>query len=162
MLNFKFLITNLLFLFILFGCGFKPIHKLSNFNSNAVSFSAEITNSVSREIIEEVNNNLFQENDQKYKVFLTIREDLTPLIVNTNGTVAKYRIEIEIDYELLQIDINKVISDGTTRGFAQYDVVDSEISNEDTKKNMTRTAAKNALQIMVSRIQSSIIQLNDN
>ena len=162
MLNFKFLITNLLFLFILSGCGFKPIHKLSNFNSNAVSFSAEITNSVSREIIEEVNNNLFQENDQKYKVFLTIQEDLTPLIVNTNVTVAKYRIEIEIDYELLQIDINKVISDGTTRGFAQYDVVDSEISNEDTRKNMTKTAAKNALQIMVSRIQSSIIQLNDN
>ena len=58
--------------------------------------------------------------------------------------------------------INKVISDGTTRGFAQYDVVDSEISNEDTRKNMTKTAAKNALQIMVSRIQSSIIQLNDN
>ena len=162
MLNFKFLITTLLFLFILSGCGFKPIHKLSNVNSNAVSFSAEITNSVSREIIEEVNDNLFQENDHNYKVFLTIQEDLTPLIVNTNGTVAKYRIEIEIYYELLQIDINKVISDGTTRGFAQYDVVDSEISNEDTRKNMTKTASKNALQIMVSKIQSSIIKLNDN
>ena len=162
MLNFKFLITTLLFLFILSGCGFKPVHKLSNINSNDVSFSAEITNSVSREIIEEVNDNLFQENDQNYKVFLRVHENLTPLIVNTNGTVAKYRIEIEIHYELLQIDVNKVISDGTTRGFAQYDVVDSEISNEDTKKNMTKTATKNALQIMISRIQNSIIQLNDN
>ena len=47
-------------LIILSGCGFKPIHKLSD-NSNSLSFLAEITNSVSREIVEEVNDNLFQQ-----------------------------------------------------------------------------------------------------
>ena len=78
------------------------------------------------------------------------------MIVNTNGTVAKYRIEIEIEYELIQIDIDEVISTGTTRGFAQYDVTDSEIVNEDTRKSMTKIATKNAIQLMTSRIQSSI------
>ena len=52
--------------------------------------------------------------------------------------------------------INEIISEGTTRGFAQYDVVDSEIENEDMKKSMTKIATKNALQIMTSRIQSRI------
>ena len=98
----------------------------------------------------------FKDEDQKYKALLSIYEDLTPLIVNTNGTVAKYRIEIEIKYELIQIDSNEVISTGTTRGFAQYDVTGSEIVNEDTKKSMTKIATKNAIQLMTSRIQSSI------
>ena len=89
-------------------------------------------------------------------MLLNIYEDLTPLIVNTNGTVAKYRIEIEIAYKLIQIDVDETISTGTTRGYAQYDVTESEIVNEDTRKHMTKIATKNAIQIMTSRIQSSI------
>ena len=97
-------------------------------------YSVEVTNQVAREIIEEVNNTVIQDENPKYKALVSIYEDLTPLIVNTNGTVAKYRIEIEIKYELLQIDNDEVISTGITRGFAQYDVTGSEIVNEDTKK----------------------------
>ena len=37
----------------------------------------------------------------KYKAFLLIDEDLTPLIINTNGTVAKYRIEMKLAMRLL-------------------------------------------------------------
>ena len=69
----------------------------------------------------------------------------------------RYRIEIEINYQLIQLDSGDVISEGTTRGFAQYDTVGSEISNEDTRKSMTKIAVKNAFQIMSSRIQSSIL-----
>ena len=146
-----------LLIFILFiNCGFKPIYKLSDENSRSVNYSYEITNQVSREIIEEVNAGIFSNENQKYKAFLLIDEDLTPLIINTNGTVAKYRIEIEISYEVIELDTQNVITEGTTRGNTQYDVVDSEMINEDTKKSMTRIATKNALQIMNSRIQSSI------
>ena len=59
-------------------------------------------------------------------------------------------------FALWNTDGNEVISTGTTRGFAQYDVTDSEIVNEDTKKSMTKIATKNAIQLMTSRIQSSI------
>tara|TARA_B100000161_G_scaffold249650_1_gene207362 strand:- start:138 stop:605 length:468 start_codon:yes stop_codon:yes gene_type:complete len=148
--------TSIFILVIFTSCGFKPIYKLSDNNQSSTEYYIEITNQVSREIVEEINENIFQDRSQKYKALLTIHEDLTPLIVNTNGTIAKYRIEIEIKYELLQEDINEIISEGTTRGFAQYDVVDSEIENEDMKKSMTKIATKNALQIMTSRIQSRI------
>ncbi len=141
---------------IFLGCGFKPIYKITSDDTNIKGYSVEITNQVAREIIEEVNSTIVQGENQNYKALLNIYEDLTPLIVNTNGTVAKYRIEIEIEYELIQIDINEVISTGTTRGFAQYDVTGSEIANEDTRKSMTKIATKNAIQIMTSRIQSSI------
>ena len=105
-----------------------------------------------------MNSSIVQGENQKYKALLNIYEDLTPLIVNTNGTVAKYRIEIEIAYKLIQIDVDETISTGTTRGFAQYDVTESEIVNEDTRRHMTKIATKNAIQIMTSRIQSSILR----
>jgi hypothetical protein len=151
----KLLATLTIFLLFL-GCGFEPIYKVTSDDVNVDGYSVEITNKVSREIIEEVNSNILEGKNLKYKVLLQIYEDLTPLIVNTNGTVAKYRIEIEIDYKLIKIDINQTISTGTTRGFAQYDVTASEIINEDTRKSMTKIATKNAIKIMTSRIQSSI------
>ena len=150
------LLTALAIFFIFLSCGFKPIYKITSDDTSRASYTIEVTNQVAREIIEEVNSTIVQSEDQKYKALLTIYEDLTPLIVNTNGTVAKYRIEIEIKYELLQIDSGEVISTGTTRGFAQYDVTGSEIVNEDTKKSMTKIATKNAVQLMTSRIQSRI------
>ena len=150
------LLATLAVFFIFLGCGFKPIYKMTSDDASIDGYSVEVTNQVAREIIEEVNNTIVQSEDQKYRALLSIYEDFTPLIVNTNGTVAKYRIEIEIKYELLQIDSNEVISTGTTRGFAQYDVTSSEIVNEDTKKSMTRIATKNAIQLMTSRIQISI------
>ena len=151
----KLLATLAIFL-IFFGCGFKPIYKITSDDVDLDGYSVEVANQVSREIIEEVNSTIVQGENQKFKAILKIYEDLTPLIVNTNGTVAKYRIEIEIAYELIEIDVDETISTGTTRGFAQYDVTESEIINEDTRKRMTKIATKNAIQIMTSRIQSSI------
>ena len=150
------LLAALAIFLILFGCGFKPIYKITSDDIRLDGYSVEATNQVAREIIEEVNSNIVQGENQKYKVLLKIYEDLAPLIVNTNGTVAKYRIEIEIEYELVEIVVNEIIATGNTRGFAQYDATESEIVNEDTRKHMTKIATKNAIQIMTSRIQSSI------
>ena len=148
--------TILLTFVICTSCGFKPIYKISDNISNSVGYSVKIINEVSREIEDEINTNILSGENQKYTVLLMISEDLTPLIINTNGTIAKYRIEVAIGYELIDSDSNESISVGTTRGYAQYDVVESEVSNEDTRKSMTKIATKNALQIMTSRIQSRI------
>ena len=144
------------------SCGFKPIYKLSEENNINKSYSVTILNNVSREIIEEINTNIIKENNEKFSALLTIEESVTPLIINTNGTVAKYKIEILIRYKLIEIKTNEEVSSGSARGFAQYDVGTSEINNEDTKKSMIKIATKNAVQLMVSKIQSSISQINDN
>tara|TARA_A100001035_G_scaffold144251_1_gene113474 strand:- start:144 stop:611 length:468 start_codon:yes stop_codon:yes gene_type:complete len=151
------LIIILVLLFIN-NCGFKPIHRITETDSNFSNYTVEVQNSVSREIIDELNASFTADGEINYKAVISVNEDLNPLIINTNGTVAKYRIEIEINYQLIELDSGDVISEGTTRGFAQYDTVDSEVSNEDTRKSMTKIAAKNALQIMSSRIQSSILK----
>ena len=152
------LLATLAIFFVFLSCGFKPIYKITSDDIDLDGYYVEVANKVSREIIDEVNSTIVQDENQKYKALLNIYEDLTPLIVNTNGTVAKYRIEIEIVYELIEIDIDETISTGTTRGYAQYDVTESEIVNEDTRKHMSKIATKNAIQIMTSRMQSSILR----
>ncbi len=152
----------LIIILLTLSCGFKPIYKFSDENTRNIGYSVTILNNTSREIIEEINTNIITGNDEKYSALLTINESLTPLIINTNGTVAKYRIEISISYQLVDIVTNEEVSNGSARGFAQYDVGTSEINNEDTKKSMVKIATKNAIQLMVSKIQSSISQANDN
>ena len=82
------LVATLAIFCIFLSCGFKPIYKITSDDIDLVGYSVEVANQVSREIIDEVNSTIVQDENQKYKALLNIYEDLTPLIVNTNGTVA--------------------------------------------------------------------------
>ena len=119
-------------------------------------------NSPSREIIDQVNRSFLKKEDTNYKVYLNISENLVPLIINTNGTVSKYRVEIVVKYRLEQLDIQETLLQDIARGFAQYDVGLSEIDNEETKKQSNRTATNNALQLMMAKIQSHISKSNED
>ena len=49
------LLTNLAVFLIFFGCGFKPIYKMTSDDATLGGYSVEVTNQVKREIIEVVN-----------------------------------------------------------------------------------------------------------
>ena len=144
----------LIILFSLYGCGFKPIYKISDKNINIQDYSVEVINSPSREILQEISESLISNSDSNHQVLIKVEENMTPLIINTNGTISKYRIEIVIDYSLVNIDADKILVSDTVRGFSQYNVVTSEIENEETKKQMNKIATEKALQMMTSRLQS--------
>ena len=148
--------------FLLISCGFSPIYKITDDNLDSRNYSLKLVNKVSREIQDEVEKTIHSKDNLVYEVFLQIQEEQTPLVINTNGTVAKYRIEISINFEIIETGTENTLSTGITRGFAQYDVGESEFNNEDMKKSMTKTATKSAIQLMVSKLRSSISRANDN
>ena len=148
------LISFIIFSFSFNGCGFKPIYKISDENISIQDYSVEVINSPSREILQEINESLISNIDSNHRVLIKVEENMTPLIINTNGTISKYRIEIVIDYSLLEIDVDKILITDTVRGFSQFDVVTSEIENEETKKQMNKIATDKALQMMTSKLQS--------
>ena len=92
---------------------------------------------------------------------MSISETEVPLIINSNGTISKYRIEIFIDYILINLMTDEQIKEDTVRGYAQYDVQESEIANMETKDSMLKSATNEALQIMLSKIQGNLSR-NDN
>lgn len=150
--------------FLLTSCGFKPIYKVSDLNQNLMSFDIEFINpnQISRLIKDEVNEVLKSKDDNNYKILMKVDEDKVPLIINTNGTVAKYRITVVISFTVSEIINENLIIEGSARGQAQYDVGNSEIANEDERKQMTKLATGDAIQIMMSKILSGITSVDDN
>ena len=152
-------------IFSLNACGFKPMYKLSENSIDFRSYSVAIINEdkISREIKEEFEKS-FPANDlgNSYVIEVNVTEHLDPLIINTDGTISKYRIEIIINFKVNNKDGKTSLMEDRVRGFAQYSVETSEIESEDKKKRMIRTATNSAIQMMISRIQSDTSATNDN
>ena len=167
MRNIKIKIGALIFLLFFFNsCGFKPMYKISESSIDFKSYSIIIMNesNISREIKEEIRKSFpsSSEVNKDYVIEINTTENLDPLITNTDGTVAKYRIEIVINFKVTGKNNDSYLIEDVVRGFAQYTVETSEIESDDKKKRMTRTATSSAIQMMISKIQSDASMTNDN
>ena len=153
-------------LFYLSNCGFKPIYKLSENDIDFRNYSINILNesNTSREIREEIEKSFpsNSETEKGYIIEISSVENLDPLITNTDGTVAKYRIEIIMNFKVKDKNDDVYLIEDFVRGFAQYTVETSEIESEDKKKRMIRMATSSAIQMMISKIQSDIPVNNGN
>ena len=157
----------LIFMFsYLVSCGFKPMYKFSESNIDLNSYSINIVNEsdISRQIKEEIKKSFpsGSKAEKDFVIDMKILENLDPLITNTDGTVSKYRVEIILNFKVKTTDVNKTLIDDVVRGFAQYTVETSEIESDDKRKRIIRTAINNALQMMISKIQSDTSITNDN
>jgi len=157
-----------IFIFLIFftsSCGFKPMYKLSESSIDFRSYSVILMNEIntSREIKEEIKKS-FPKNssENNYIIEINVVENLDPLITNTDGTISKYRIEILLYFKLKDKNTNTYLLEDMVRGFAQYTVETSEIESNKKKQAMLRTASNNAIQMMMSKIQSEISVANDN
>ena len=160
-------VISIIFLLLyLSSCGFKPMYKLSENSIDFRSYSLILMNEtdVSREIKEEIKKSFNSRSEVKkdYVIEIDIVENLDPLITNTDGTVAKYRIEIMLNFKVRDKNKNSYLIEDMVRGFAQYTVETSEIESNDKRKRMIQTAANSAIQMMISKIQSDNSITNDN
>ena len=159
-------LTTISILIVLTSCGFKPMYKLSENSFDFRSYSVTIVNenNTSREIKEEIRESFPSSSGVKkeYVIEINTNENLEPLITNTDGTIAKYRIEIIMNFKVKDKNENTYIIEDIVRGFAQYSVETSEIVSDDKKKRMIRTATSSAIQMMISKIQSDTSITNDN
>ncbi len=161
----KYICIVLLILFLT-SCGFKPMYKLSesNIDFNSYSVSLISANNTSREVKDEISKSFPSGLDATQRYFIEIYtiENLEPLITNTDGTVAKYRIEIIINYKVKDKNKDTYLIEDTVRGFAHYTVETSEIETDNKRKRMIRNATSSAIEMMISKIQSNTSIKNDN
>ena len=159
-------LTTISILIVLTSCGFKPMYKLSDSSFDFRSYSITIMyeNDTSREINEEIRKSFPSSSEIKkeYVIEINTNENLEPLITNTDGTIAKYRIEIIMNFKVKDKNENTYIMEDVVRGLTQYSVETSEIESDDKKRSMIRTATSSAIQMMISKIQSDTSITNDN
>tara|TARA_A100000164_G_C21603171_1_gene628481 strand:+ start:124 stop:615 length:492 start_codon:yes stop_codon:yes gene_type:complete len=152
------IISFLLLLFFFNNCGFSPVYKFSDSSLDLGSYSISILNSsnTSKEVIDEIKDPFSSSSgaEKIYIIEINAVENLEPLITNTDGTVSKYRIEIILNFNVKDKSNNAYIIEDVVRGFAQYTVETSEIESSEIKKRMVQTATSNAIQMMISKIQS--------
>ena len=159
------MIRILFFLFVFLSinnCGFKPMYKSDGVGIDLNRLSVNFKGNITYEIKEELKTLLSagQENTD-YVVTVEVKEDMVPVIINENGTVSKYQIDIAIFFNVTN-KLDEQVIDDVAVGFAQYDVLISEIENEDLRKQMLKSATNDAASLMITKIQSKLSLTNDN
>ena len=144
------------------GCGFKPMYKSDGKGIELDRLYINFKGDVSYDIKEELKRLLSTDQQNKdYAVVVDVKEEMVPVIINENGTVSKYQIDIAIFFEVSD-KLGEVLIDDVAVGFSQYDVLVSEIENKDLRIQMLRSATNDAASLMITKIQSKLSLQNDN
>ena len=152
----------ILVFFVTAQCGFTPMYKLESGGVGLDQLSIQFVGEVENEIEEELKN-LIGKNQEgsSYIVSIEVKKDQVPIIINENGTVSKYQIDIALFFKVKN-NLDEVILESVSVGFAQYDVLTSEIDNEDLQEQMVRSATNDAASLMITKIQSKLSSQNDS
>ena len=147
---------------IINSCGFKPMYKSDGIGIELDRLSINFRGEAAYEIKEELKNLISTEQENKdFVVTVEVKEEMVPVIINENGTVSKYQIDIALFFEVTNT-LGEILIDDVAVGFAQYDVLISEIENNDLRKQMLRSATNDAASLMITKIQSKLSLSNDN
>ena len=156
--------TFIFFLICIFvsSCGFKPMYKKDGRGIELDTLSINFKGNITYEIKEELKSFIGTEQENKdYVVIVEVQENMVPVIINENGTVSKYQIDIALFFEVID-KFGEVLIDDVAVGFAQYDVLVSEIENKDLREQMLRSATNDAASLMITKIQSKLSLTYDN
>ena len=152
----------ILIIIVTTGCGFKPMYKSDGKGIELDRLYINFKGDVSYEIKEELESLLSTDQQNKdFAVVVEVKEEMVPVIINENGTVSKYQIDIAIFFEVSD-KLGEVLIDDVAVGFSQYDVLVSEIENKDLRRQMLRSATNDAASLMITKIQSKLSLQNDN
>ena len=135
-------------------CGFQPIYseksKTVKSDYEAVLISE---NSVS---VKEAFNSIFKNTTKKsnFELKINIIEQDLPIVTNSDGTIAKYRIDISTNFILYdRINKEEIFSD-YSKGFAQYETQTNNYNTEQKRYEAKKVATTNSLQLIPIKIQN--------
>ena len=142
---------------LLISCGFTPILKdTKNTNNTLVYYEIDPSNSYqARQLLSSTFINL--EKDQaKFVTKVNIIESESAVNIESSGSVNEYKIEILVNFKIFEIKTNSIVFESQSRGFANYDVSNSEYTNTLVKQDALNKALTNGIQLMNIIVQSKI------
>ena len=151
------------FIFLLFiinatlSCGFTPALKVVGNSQTDLKVYYEIKDSsyIAQDTLRSYLQNT-TESHAEYIAIIKVQESESAVNIDSNGSVLEYKIEILIEYEIIDNTNDVMIHRSQTRGFANYDVSSSEYNNNLIKNEASKTAITEAAQLMSIMIQSKI------
>ena len=155
----KKIITLIFIAQFLFSCGFTPILKnLDNQNTSLTYYEINSENSyIARQVLSTQLKSL-NKNEAKFLTKVKVLESEYAVNVTSSGSVDEYKIEVLVNFEILNISTNSLLFKSQSRGFANYDATNSEYSNSQVKKEALQRAIIEGIQLMNIVIQSKITE----
>ena len=142
---------------LVISCGFTPILKDRKDINNALMYY-EINPSSSyqaRQLLNSMFINL--EKDQaRFITKVNVVETESAVNIDSSWSVNEYKIEILINFQIFEIETNNIIFESQSRGFANYDVSNSEYTNKLVKKDALNRALSSGIQLMNIIVQGKI------
>ena len=138
----------------LIQCGFQPIYSERNETVESDYETVLISeNSVS---VKEAFNSIFKNTTIKsnFELKISIIEQDQPIVTNSDGTVAKYRIDISTNFVLYDRINKKEIFSDYSKGFAQYETQTNNYDTEQKRYEAKKIATTNSLQLIPIKIQN--------
>ena len=135
-------------------CGFQPIYSEKNETVESDYETVLISeNSVS---VKEAFNSIFKNTTIKsnFELKISIIEQDQPIVTNSDGTVAKYRIDISTNFILYDRINKKEIFSDYSKGFAQYETQTNNYDTEQKRYEAKKIATTNSLQLIPIKIQN--------
>jgi outer membrane lipopolysaccharide assembly protein LptE/RlpB len=144
---------------LIISCGFTPILKdIKNQNNTLVYYEINSSNSYqARQLL----NSTFINIDKDKAKFITkvnISETESAVNIESSGSVNEYKVEVEISFKIFENKTNSLIFQSQTRGFANYDVSNSEYTNTLVKSDALEKALTSGMQLMRIIVQSKTNQ----
>ncbi len=138
----------------LIQCGFQPIYSEKNsIIENDYETVLISDNSIA---VKEAFNSVFKNASKQsnYLLKLNIIEQDLPIVTNSDGTIAKYRIDISISFTLFDKLNDKEVFSDYSKGFAQYETQTNNYDTEQKREEAKKIATTNSLQLIPIKIQN--------
>ena len=142
---------------LLISCGFTPILKdTKDTNNTLVYYEIDPSSSYqARQLLSSTFINL--EKDQaKFITKVNIIESESAVNIESSGSVNEYKIEILVNFKIFEIKTNSIVFESQSRGFANYDVSNSEYTNTLVQQHALNKALTSGIQLMNIIVQSKI------
>ena len=142
---------------VFISCGFTPTLKMLDQNQVGAKIYFEIKNStyLARETLRTFLKST-NKNEAQYIIDIKVNEAESAVNIASNGSVLEYKIEVLIEYQIIDNNNESLIHKSQSRGFANYDVSNSEYSTNLIKNEALKTAILEAAQLMSIMVESKI------
>lgn len=139
------------------NCGFTPTLKTldDSQSSSDVFYQIDSGSYLAKQTFRTLFKNI-DKSKANYIAKINITESESAVNILSNGSVSEYKVEVLFKYKLIYADRNELIQNSLTRGFANYDVSNSEYSNNLVKIEAIKTATNEAAQLMNNIIKGKI------
>lgn len=136
------------------GCGFSPIYAQKGDNAEVAAKLSSvqvkpIKTLMGQEYVTSLEDTLDPARTGASKEYLLeadLNKTVTPLAIERDTTVTRYKVEIIVTYKLKEISTGKIVSSGTVKGESDYDRVESDyatyVSETDTTTHAIKELAK--------------------